>query len=177
MSEKVLQQQPEFMIQEEQNRSDENEDNAQIEMPPEVENAVNEMGLNEMQKGKLMQALSISEQYSGPIPHPRIIEGYEKIIPGAADRILTMAEKEAEHRHEMDGKFYKTDSRDSLLGILSAFILTGILAIGGIVIILKVPETWGTVTGCIMAGGSVGTILTTFIKGTKATWKINNNKE
>lgn len=28
------------------------------------------------------------EQYSGPIPHPSIVERYERTLPGSADRIL-----------------------------------------------------------------------------------------
>jgi uncharacterized membrane protein len=32
------------------------------------------------------------EQYSGPIPHPSIVERYERTLPGSADRILSMAE-------------------------------------------------------------------------------------
>ncbi len=33
------------------------------------------------------------EQYSGPIPHPSIVERYERTLPGSADRILSMAEE------------------------------------------------------------------------------------
>ena len=34
------------------------------------------------------------EQYSGPIPHPSIVERYEQTLPGSADRILSMAEEQ-----------------------------------------------------------------------------------
>jgi uncharacterized membrane protein len=34
-------------------------------------------------------------QYSGPIPPPESLEYYENILPGAADRILRMAEENA----------------------------------------------------------------------------------
>ena len=34
------------------------------------------------------------EQYSGPIPHPSLVERYERILPGSADRILSMAEQQ-----------------------------------------------------------------------------------
>ena len=42
------------------------------------------------------------ESFHGPLPPPRTIEEYERILPGAADRIFTMAEKQAAHRHEME---------------------------------------------------------------------------
>lgn len=34
------------------------------------------------------------EQYSGPIPHPRIFASYVEIMPESGDRILTMAEEQ-----------------------------------------------------------------------------------
>ena len=39
--------------------------------------------------------------WSGPLPAPEALDGYERIVPGAADRIITMAEKEQADRHEM----------------------------------------------------------------------------
>lgn len=37
-----------------------------------------------------MTSLMISEHFSGPIPHPKHIAVYEKIVPGAADRIIRL---------------------------------------------------------------------------------------
>ena len=41
---------------------------------------------------------------TGPIPSPEILEKYNAIIPGAAERILIMAESEAKHRHQNETK-------------------------------------------------------------------------
>ena len=35
------------------------------------------------------------EIHTGPIPTPDIIDGYERVLPGAADRIIRMAEVDA----------------------------------------------------------------------------------
>jgi uncharacterized membrane protein len=43
---------------------------------------------------------AVSEQYSGPLPKPSDLERYESIFPGLAERIVIMAEKEAETRHQ-----------------------------------------------------------------------------
>ncbi|MGC6485047.1 MAG: DUF2335 domain-containing protein [Candidatus Puniceispirillales bacterium] len=37
--------------------------------------------------------------FSGPLPPPQILEQYEECLPGAADRIMSRAEKEQSHRH------------------------------------------------------------------------------
>jgi len=44
----------------------------------------------------------ISEKYSGPLPHPNILKGYEETIPGAAERILILLEEQQAHRIKMD---------------------------------------------------------------------------
>lgn len=49
-----------------------------------------------------MTTLMVSEHFSGPIPHPKHVEGYEKIEPGAANRIISMAEKQQDHHIEME---------------------------------------------------------------------------
>jgi len=42
------------------------------------------------------------ETYAGPLPPPKLFEGYEQVLKGSADRILTMAEKEQSHRHSFE---------------------------------------------------------------------------
>lgn len=64
---------------------------------------------------------AIKEEFSGPIPHPDIIEKYEQILPGAADRIISMAEKQASHRQDMEKAMIKSEARDGLLGVIFAF--------------------------------------------------------
>lgn len=44
-----------------------------------------------------LEARSVT--YSGPLPPSAEMERYESITPGAADRILTMAEQQQRHRH------------------------------------------------------------------------------
>ncbi len=41
----------------------------------------------------LSPQISASVQFTGPIPHPGILEQYNRILPSAADRIISMAER------------------------------------------------------------------------------------
>ena len=43
-------------------------------------------------------------QYSGPIPPPEIFRGYEEVLPGSAERILKMTERQLEHRITTENK-------------------------------------------------------------------------
>ena len=42
------------------------------------------------------------KHYSGIIPHPEIVEGYEKNCPGATDRILAMTENQLKSSQEIE---------------------------------------------------------------------------
>lgn len=39
--------------------------------------------------------------WAGPVPDPRTLEEFEQILPGSADRLVVMAEKEQAYRHEI----------------------------------------------------------------------------
>ncbi len=54
----------------------------------------------EMRKETTPYAQLVAHAVSGPIPPPEDMEHYERIHAGAAERILAMAEKEAEVRHK-----------------------------------------------------------------------------
>lgn len=43
-----------------------------------------------------------STSFSGPLPHPSLLQGYESVIKGGAERILKMAENQAEHRMSIE---------------------------------------------------------------------------
>ena len=57
--------------------------------------------LPEEKRTRVYQALS----FSGPVPPPAMYAGYEEVLPGSADRIMRMAEKEQDHRIAMDLKY------------------------------------------------------------------------
>ena len=64
-----------------------------------------------------MTSLMISEHFSGPIPHPRHLRGYEEVAPGAAERIIGMAEKQQAHHMHMDKSVLSAEISDRKLGM------------------------------------------------------------
>lgn len=79
----------------------------------------------ENRKEEVKEALMVirSEMYSGPIPSPEALARYEEIQPGAADRILKMAEKQQEHRMALETKAIGGQVDQSKRGQLFGFIL------------------------------------------------------
>lgn len=63
------------------------------------------------------------ESFSGPIPPPAILKQYEEMQPGSADRILKMAEKQSEHRMELEKKAIGGQVDQSKRGQVFGFIL------------------------------------------------------
>jgi uncharacterized membrane protein len=47
--------------------------------------------------------MSVTHQmFEGPLPSPRLMEAYEKVLPSSAQQIIDMAVKEQGHRHQQD---------------------------------------------------------------------------
>jgi len=44
------------------------------------------------------------QQRSGPLPDAAELQNYEQVLPGAAERIVAMAEAQAEHRRAIEAK-------------------------------------------------------------------------
>lgn len=42
------------------------------------------------------------KSFQGPLPPPEDLQGYEDVVPNAANRIITMAEENSKHRREME---------------------------------------------------------------------------
>ena len=61
-------------------------------------------------------------QYSGPLPQPDDLVGYENVLPGAAERLFSMAELEQRHRTMMEQATLVSDQqhRDAVLAAQSA---------------------------------------------------------
>lgn len=69
------------------------------------------------------------EATNGPIPPPSMLAGYEKALPGGADRIVSMAESQQSHRHEIEKMVIASNIANERLGTIAG----GLLAVLGLV--------------------------------------------
>ncbi|MDR1153068.1 MAG: DUF2335 domain-containing protein, partial [Bifidobacteriaceae bacterium] len=88
---------------------------------------------------------------SGPLPLPETFAGYEQVLPGAADRILTMAEQAqvAEISHD------RTVTR----AYAAAYLMTACVPIG-MILLAAVCAVTGLTAGAWVAGilGAIGIV-------------------
>lgn len=93
------------------------------------------MELPEDKRNIILRQISIKESsFSGPIPSPEVIKGYDSIVPGAADRVIIMAEKQQEHRMDMEMKIVTSEISLSKSGQIIGFTL--VLFFGTIALLL-----------------------------------------
>lgn len=70
----------------------------------------------QQRKSQITQKIEAkSIQSTGLLPHPVVLEQYNRILPNASDRIISMAEKEQEHRHKMQEKLIDAQILDTKL--------------------------------------------------------------
>ena len=102
-------------------------------------------------------------QFSGPLPAPGILKGYEEVEKGSANRIITMAEEQMSHRHSIEKSIINTQTRNETLGIVLGFILALILVLIGSFLIYFDKN----IEGFILVLTPIGTIIGLFIYQTK----------
>lgn len=91
--------------------------------------------------------------YSGPLPAPETLAAYEQILPGAADRVIAMAERQSAHRQQLETMQVESASKIWLRGQVFGFILLGSLFGLGFYLILHDKNVDGF--KLLIAGGAV----------------------
>lgn len=90
------------------------------------------------------------KQHSGPLPDSETLSEYNSIVPGSADRIITVFEKQADHRMGLEKKVIGRQTFQSGVGQIFAFLI-GMGALGGGVwCILQGHDAAGT---AVVSGG------------------------
>jgi uncharacterized membrane protein len=113
------------------------------------------------QQVKSVQAKAVS--FSGPLPPPEVLQNYNQITPGAADRIITMAEKQSQHRQEIEIKVITSDIKNARLGLHYGLIIGLASVVGGVVCIISGYEIGGTILG----GSGLSSLVGVFVYGSR----------
>lgn len=86
---------------------------------------------------------TIEQTFSGPLPPPNILVNYEQACPGAADRIIRLAEQQAGHRQNTEIRALRAELINERKAINYSFVLSLILMIAGAVLIFENKNTAG----------------------------------
>ena len=107
---------------------------------------------------------AITASWDAPLPPPDALQRYEEILPGSADRILQMAEKQQEYAYNLNSTVIFGDSKRAHLGLIAGFIISA-LGIGGGIYLIATGHDWA---GLALAGINLTGLVGVFVYGSKA---------
>lgn len=136
-------------------------DDLPVELKPFIEKLPREQQSRAIEQ--LSVQLSMRSQYSGPIPPPKFLSQFEEIVPGSAERILAMAERQSAHRQSLESIVIPDQLSQSSRGQTFAFILS-ILAIIAACFLGYIGQT---VVASIIGGGTIVSLVYAFVLGKK----------
>lgn len=90
------------------------------------------MSPEERHRAEILHAAVEISRFSGPLPHPEDLAKYEQVLPGSADRIISMAEQQAEHRRTLEKTVILSNVTLQQWGLGCAFVLAMTAITGGI---------------------------------------------
>ena len=69
--------------------------------------------------------------FSGPLPPPEALERYNQVLPGAAERILSMAESQHSHRQFLEKCVVTSNVKAQKRGTILGFMIAMVVVLGG----------------------------------------------
>lgn len=97
------------------------------------------------------------------IPPPEILQKYNSVVPGLADRIVAQAEKQTFHRISLEKKLLTSNIWKSFLGLVFGFLISS-LGIGGGLYLTSVGFN---VIGIIFSSATLVSLVMSFIYGSQ----------
>lgn len=121
-----------------------------------VEILAREAGVEPEQAARIVSVVS---RFSGPMPPPKVLAAYEQCIPGSADRILAMAEKEQDFRHTTTKDAIAETQSSDTRGKRYALAVVLIMSVAA-VICAALDQPW--VAG-VLGGGTLASLVAAFL--------------
>lgn len=103
-------------------------------------------GIQQQQQQSKLVMQRVSQSFSGPVPPPDVLARYNDIIPNAAERILIMAEKQQEHRQDLESRVVIANTHSQTYGLAAGFVVAMTAVGGGIWLAAHGEETTGLVS-------------------------------
>ncbi len=113
-------------------------------------------------------------QFVGPIPEPSVLQGYENIKAGFAERIVAMAERQAAHRQQIEVSISKAHIDDSVAerierkrGQVIGAIVVIVAVIASVILGISGNGPWSNASAAAIGGIPLVGLVIAFISGKK----------
>ena len=107
------------------------------------------------QRQQAQAGSQVKAEFSGPLPPPDALEKYESVSPGAAERIIAMAETQSSHRHELEKSLVDSEYKQASKGQICAATLGALAIISGAIAGILGAQWTGSVMGGLVVVGLV----------------------
>ncbi len=109
---------------------------------------------------KIREQISVqkTEIYSGILPRPETMAGYQQIDPSFPERIISMAEKEQQHSHKIEKQRNVAILVQTTIGLLA-----GLIALGTLVFLTYLAITSKQTTVAVAIIGAMAAVISVFI--------------
>lgn len=94
--------------------------------------------------------------FSGPLPPPTVFEAYDKILPGAADRVLKMAEGQSSHRQFLERIAIWGDLAKEMTGTVLAYVAFWGAMFGAVYLLIHDKPIEGLGAFVVAVGSAIG---------------------
>lgn len=105
---------------------------------------------------KLAEEQTVTTRMLDFLPAPEELARYEKVVPGGAERILEMAEKQSMHRREMEEKSVSAEIRGAKIKQILTFVLALATGVLGGALLITGSELAGLMVILVDAAAIVG---------------------
>ena len=105
--------------------------------------------------------------YQGPLPLPAHLEHYERIVPGAGERTLRMAETQAANRQGLERWTVRTNAITSIMGSIFGLII----ALSSIKFASELLANQHPIAGVTTLLGTIAAFSGVFVYGKQSTRK------
>jgi uncharacterized membrane protein len=98
-------------------------------------------------------------EFSGPLPPPQVLKGYNEAFAGCAERILAMAERQSAHRQDLEKRIVTNNCAAQTRGQWFAFILAFVVLTGGVYLLSTGKSLEGFAAIIIALGSLIGSLI------------------
>lgn len=92
--------------------------------------------------------------HEGPLPPPDTLRAFDDIVPGAAERIIAMAERQSAHRISMESQALGARIGEGKRGQVCAFLIS-LLGLGGFIYLAATGHHWSGLAALVVSAGTV----------------------
>ena len=105
----------------------------------------------------------VQSSFEGPLPPPEILRRFDEVVPGAAERIIRMAEEQFAHRTALEKKVIESDISRSKWGQILGFMIA-VIGLGVSALVTIYGNQWA---GAVIGGATLASLVGVFMYGAR----------